>query len=74
MLNQFPSRKTKENIINKGDCVFKLALFKGCPVSGYFWLLSTRIGESGIRIRNFLNPLSSAEIFEYAMTQESSGR
>ena len=31
-------------------------------------------GESGIRIRNFLNPLSRMEIFEYAMNPESCGR
>ena len=31
-------------------------------------------GESGIRIRNFLNPLSRVEIFEYAMCPESRGR
>ena len=30
--------------------------------------------ESGIRIRNFLNPLSRVEIFEYAMNPESCGR
>ena len=28
-------------------------------------------GESGIRIRNVLNPLSSVEICEYAMNSES---
>ena len=31
-------------------------------------------GESGIRISNFLNPLSRVEIFEYAMYPESRGR
>ena len=31
-------------------------------------------GESGIRIRNFLNPLSRVEKFEYAMNSESCGR
>ena len=31
-------------------------------------------GESGIRTRNFLNPLSIMEIFEYAMNLESCGR
>ena len=31
-------------------------------------------GESGIRIRNFFNPLSSVEIFECAMNPESRGR
>ena len=31
-------------------------------------------GESGIRIRNFLNPLPRVEIFEYAMYPESRGR
>ena len=31
-------------------------------------------GESGIRIRNFLNPLSRVAKFEYAMNSESCGR
>ena len=31
-------------------------------------------GESGIRICNFLNPLSRVEIFAYAMNPESCGR
>ena len=31
-------------------------------------------GESGIRIRKFLNPLSIMEIFEYTMNRESCGR
>ena len=31
-------------------------------------------GESGIRIRNFLSPLSRVEIFEYGMNPESYGR
>ena len=31
-------------------------------------------GESCIRIRNFLNPLSRVEFFEYAMNPESCGR
>ena len=31
-------------------------------------------GESGIRIRNFLNPLSKEEIFEYVINPESCGR
>ena len=31
-------------------------------------------GESGIRIRNFLNPLSRMEISEYAMNPEWCGR
>ena len=30
-------------------------------------------GESGIRIHNFLNPLSRVEIFKYAMNPDSSG-
>ena len=32
------------------------------------------VGESGIRIRNFYNPLSRVEILEYAMNPESCGR
>ena len=53
-------------------------------VSGYFWIrifflcgLGFRphvSGESGIRIRNFWNPLSRVEIFEYATNRESCGR
>ena len=31
-------------------------------------------GESGIRIRNFLNPLSIMETLEYTMNRESCGR
>ena len=39
--------------------------------NGFRPLLS---GESGIRFRNFFNPLSRVEIFEYALNLESSGR
>ena len=39
--------------------------------NGFRPLLS---GESGIRIRNFFNPLSRVEIFEYALNPESCGR
>ena len=31
-------------------------------------------GEFGLRIRNFLNPLSRVEIFEYATSTASCGR
>ena len=31
-------------------------------------------GESGVRIRNFLNPLSRVEIFEYAVNPQSCRR
>ena len=36
-------------------------------LSGFGFESSTRSGGSSIRIRNFLNPLSRMEIFEYAM-------
>ena len=60
--------------------MFDGMLFK-THVSGYFLnpqlILSEHgfrpdaSGESGVRIRNFLNPLSRVEIFEYAMNPES---
>ena len=31
-------------------------------------------GESGLQLRNSLNPLSRVEFFEYAMSPESCGR
>ena len=40
----------------------------------FLWPRLHVTGESGIRIRNFLNSLSRVEIFEYAMSPESSGR
>ena len=42
-------------------------------LSGYGFRLHLS-GESGIRIHNFLNPLSREEIFEYAMNPKSCGR
>ena len=49
-------------------------------VSGCFWICNFFgfrphvSGESGIQIRNFLNPPSRVEIFEWAMNEESCGR
>ena len=46
-------------------------IFESATFSFWIWLPS---GESDIRIRNFLNPLTRVEICEYAMNLESCGR
>ena len=49
----------------------------GCLVLLHMLFLWPRLhvtDESGIRIRNVLNSLSRVEIFQYAMSPESSGR
>ena len=50
-------------------------IFESTTFSFWIWLPSKDLsGESGIRTRNFLNPLTRVEIFEYAMNSESCGR
>ena len=48
----------------------RIQIFESASFSSHIQVF----GESGIRIRNFLNPLSRLENFEYAMNPESHGR
>ena len=50
-------------------------IFESATFSFRVQLPSTNVfGESGIGIRNFLNPLSKEEIFKYVINPESCGR